>query len=263
MSYLQDKKRKNKKTRNVFFTVLGILLFIFFSTAIFNFFSSSSHAVLTPIVSLGNRIGNNFSNAKVFFLSKSALSSENNELKNKLIEQEAKLANYEALFNENEKIKEILLRKPEGRKMVLSGILGNPNQSPYDTLIVDAGSDHGIEVGNHVFAYGDIPIGIVKEVSSSTSKVMLYSTYGEKLSATLSGSDTFIELIGRGRGNFEVILPRDFELANGTLALLPGIHPYTLAEVTDIISDPRDPFKKALLKSPINIFELKFVEVEI
>ncbi|MBP6866247.1 MAG: rod shape-determining protein MreC [Candidatus Pacebacteria bacterium] len=263
MSYLQDKKRKNKKNLRVFFVVLSITLFIFFSATIFSFFSASSHFVLTPVVSLGRRIGNNLSNINVFFASKKALIEENNELKNKVLEREARLANHEALFNENEKIKEILLRKPEGRQMVLAGILGNPNQSPYDTLIIDAGSDVGIVVGNHVFAYGDVPVGVVSEVSGRTAKVMLYSTYGQKQSAVLSGSDTFIELIGRGRGNFEVVLPRDFELVNGTLALLPGINPYTIAEVTDVISDPRDPFKKALLKSPINIFELKFVEVQI
>lgn len=263
MSYLQDKKRKDKKHLRVFLVVIFIALFMFFSATIFNFFSTSTHFVLTPVISLGRRVGNNFGNINVFFTSKKSLIDENNELRNKLLEGEARLANYEALFNENEKIKEILLRKGESRQMVLSGILGNPNQSPYNTLIIDAGTDNGVDVGNQVFAYGDVPIGIVKDVSSRTAKVVLYSTYGEKLSAVLSGSDTFVELIGRGRGNFEVVLPRDFDLANGTSVLLPGIHPYTIALVTDVISDPRDPFKKALLKSPINIFELKFVQIEI
>ncbi|HEY4478039.1 MAG TPA: rod shape-determining protein MreC [Candidatus Paceibacterota bacterium] len=263
MSYLQDKKRRNKKRSRVFLVVFLIAFFVLFSATIFSFFSRSAHFVLTPVVSLGRRIGNNLGNVGVFFASKKALVEENNELKSKVLEQEARLANHEALFNENEKIKEILMRKPEGRQMVLAGILGNPNQSPYDTLIIDIGSDSNIQVGSHVFAYGDVPVGVVSEVSGRTAKVMLYSTYGQKQSAVLSGSDTFIELIGRGRGNFEVVLPRDFELVAGTLALLPGIHPYTIAEVTDVISDPRDPFKKALLKSPINIFELKFVEVQI
>jgi len=45
--------------------------------------------------------------------------------------------------------------------------------------------------------------------------------------------------------------------------VLPGITPYTLGIVQTILSDPRDSFQKALLVSPVNIFELKFVEVEI
>ena len=69
-------------------------------------------------------------------------------------------------------------------------------------------------------------------------------------------------MIGRGGGNFEMILPRDFILEKGTEVVLPVITPYTLGIVQTILSDPRDSFQKALLASPVNIFELKFVEVE-
>jgi len=59
-----------------------------------------------------------------------------------------------------------------------------------------------------------------------------------------------------------MILPRDFVLEKGNEVVLPGITPYTLGVVETIISDPRDSFQKALLVSPVNIQELKFVEVE-
>ena len=60
-----------------------------------------------------------------------------------------------------------------------------------------------------------------------------------------------------------MILPRDITLQKGDLVTIPGINPYTLAVVETVISDPRDPFTKALLSSPVNVQELKFVEVEI
>lgn len=263
MSYLQDKKRKKQRNLRRFIFITLLALFIIFSASVSAFMMQGTHTILTPLLSMGNRVSQNITNIKTFFTSKNALQKENETLKSELAGIEARLANYEVLFNENEKIKEILLRKPGERTMLLAGILGNPNQSPYDTLIIDAGEENNIKIGDNVFAYGDVPIGVVSEVASRTAKVKLYSTYGEKMSAVLAGSDTFIELVGRGRGNFEVILPRDFELVQGTLVLLPGLHPYVLAEVVTVISDPRDPFKKALLKSPINIFELKFVEVQI
>ena len=68
-------------------------------------------------------------------------------------------------------------------------------------------------------------------------------------------------MIERGGGNFEMILPRDFILERGSVVTLPGIFPYVVAIVDTIISDPRDSFAKILLTSPINIQELKFVEV--
>jgi len=70
------------------------------------------------------------------------------------------------------------------------------------------------------------------------------------------------ELVGRGGGNFEMTMPKNFILQKGDQVVLPGPYPYVLAIVEKIISDPRDLFTKALLVSPVNIQELKFVEVE-
>jgi hypothetical protein len=71
-----------------------------------------------------------------------------------------------------------------------------------------------------------------------------------------------MQLVGRGGGNFEMILPRDLVVANEATVVLPGITPYVVAVVETILTDPRDSYQKALLASPINIFELNLVEVE-
>ena len=263
MSYLQDRKKKQKKYTQLLLLAVVFAICIAVSITFFDFFSRIGHTVFSPVLAMTNRVSTNIKNVKTFFISKTSLALENQELKQQLLAIDARLANYEAIFNENEKIKEILLRKPGEKKMLLAGILGTQNKSLYDSLIIDAGLTQGLEVGDRVFAYGDIPIGTIADVFSESARVSLYSTSGENMSAVLSGSDTFIELVGRGRGNFEVILPRDFDIVEGTLVLLPGLTPYALAEVVTVISDPRDPFKKALLKSPINILELKFVQIEI
>ena len=43
--------------------------------------------------------------------------------------------------------------------MILSAILSKPNQSPYDTLIIDVGTQEGLKTGDTVFALGNVPIG--------------------------------------------------------------------------------------------------------
>ena len=60
-----------------------------------------------------------------------------------------------------------------------------------------------------------------------------------------------------------MILTRDFILLKEDQVVLPGINTYVVGVVETIISDPRDSFQKALLIAPVNIWELKFVEVEI
>ena len=127
-----------------------------------------------------------------------------------------------------------------------------------------------------VFARGFIPIGRVAEIYPNFSKIILFSTAGEKTQVVVSigtsndaslvadsvDQNLFMELVGRGGGNFEMTLPRDIVLVKGNQVVLPSINPRVVAVVETIISDPRDPFTKALLVSPVNIQELKFVQVE-
>ena len=173
------------------------------------------------------------------------------------------MSNYNSILIENINLKEILGRKNEKTAMILAAVLSKPNQSPYDTIIIDAGTKQGLKTGDVIFALGNIPIGRVSNVYPNSSKVILFSNSGEKMQVVISGKDVFMEVVGRGGGNFEMILPRDFILVKGDQVVLPGITSYVLGIVETIISDPRDPFVKALLVSPANIQELKFVQVEL
>jgi hypothetical protein len=140
--------------------------------------------------------------------------------------------------------------------------------------------NQGVIEGQKVFALGNISIGYIAEVYANSSKVVLFSNPGEKTEVVISlgslndsqngtlpideqnGRDVFMQLVGRGGGNFEIVLPKSIILPNGTEAVLPGITPYVLGTVQATLSDSRDSFQKALLSIPINIQELKFVEVE-
>jgi len=217
--------------------------------------------IFRPVLILGNNIGEKFSNISSFFYSKNILLENNINLRLDLNEKETMLSNYNSILAENIQMKEILGRKIEKTNMVISTILSKPNHSLYDTLIIDTGAKNSISEGKRVFAFGNIPIGRIAEVYSDSSKVILFSNPGEKTEVVV-GKDIFMQVIGRGGGNFEMNLVKDIVLEKGMEVVLPGIHPYVLGIVETIISDPRDFFQKALLISPVNIQELKFVEVE-
>jgi len=262
MSYLLDKKIQRNKFFKYILSAVILFIFIYFRNPIGGGLSYVSSLVFRPVLILGNNIEEKLSNASAYFYSKNSLFSENENLKSKLDEQMAEMANYNSVLDDNSKMKEILGRKDTKANMVLAGILSKPSQSPYDTLIIDAGENNSIVPGQRVFALGNVPIGRIAEVYLNSSKVILYSNPGEQTEVVVSDKDTFMQIVGRGGGNFEMILPRDFVIEKGTEVVLPGIIPYTVATVQTIISDPRDSFEKALLASPVNIQELKFVEVE-
>jgi cell shape-determining protein MreC len=261
MSYLLDKKEKRKKSLNIFLGILVLVVLFYFRANLWRGFSSVVLFSFRPVLILGNSVGEKFSNLGAYFVSKSSLVAENQSMRAKLSEEESRMINYNIIFAENENLKGILGRKNINTMMVLGNILARPNKSPYDTIVIDVGTGQGIKVGNTVFALGNVPIGKVAEVYSNSSKIILFSSPGEKTQAIIPGKDIFMELIGRGGGNFEMVLPRDLTLQEGDQVTMPGINPYVLATVETIISDLRDSFTKALLVSPVNIQELKFVEV--
>ncbi|MEI8174496.1 MAG: rod shape-determining protein MreC [bacterium] len=272
MSYLLDKKIKRKKFIYLLTSIVICIILFYFRLGIWNGFSFLSHTIFRPVIILGDSIGEQIQNASSYFISKSSLYSENESLKSQLNENKMMMVNYNSLLVENLNLKEILGRKNIKMNVVLSAILSKPNQSLYDTLVIDAGEKQGIKVGDMVFALGNVPIGRVSDVYSSSSKVILFSNSGEKTQVVVenksvsagvnTGKNIFMEIVGRGGGNFEMILPRDFTVLKGDEVTLPGIMSYVVGTVETIISDPRDPFIKALLVSPVNIQELKFVEVE-
>ncbi len=262
MSYLLDKKIKQKKFSKIVLGIIVLLVLFFFRTGIFNSFSSITQVIFRPVLVAGNNIGGKFKSLGIYFVSKNSLYAENQDLRTKLDFNEARMTNYDSVVADANSLKEILGRKSTKIDMVLAGILERPNQSAYDTLLIDAGTEQGIKTGDTVFAKGNIPIGRVADIFSNSSKVILFSSAGEKTMAIVSGKDMTLELIGRGGGNFEMILPKDFTLQPREQVTLPGINAFVVAIAETMIFDPRDSFNKALLTSPVNVQQLKFVEIE-
>jgi len=263
MNYLLDKKIKRDKYLKTALGVIVLIVVFYFRSGIFNGFSYVGEIIFHPVLVLGNNIMEKFGNLGAYFTSKNSLYLQNQNLQSQLNQEETRISNYNSLLLENDNLKEILGRKDTKEPAILAAILSKPNRSIYDTLIIDAGTKEGIKEGDTVFALGNVPIGRIALAYSNSSKVILFSNSGEKTQAVVLGINIFMELVGRGGGNFEMIMPKDFILQKGDQVVMPGINPYLLAVVERIIFDPRDPFVKALLASPVNVQELKFVEVSI
>jgi cell shape-determining protein MreC len=263
MSYLLDKKNKQKKIVYGGFFIFIFIFFFYFRVGVWKGLSFVGHNIFRPVLVLGNSVGNTLSNFKVYLSFTSSLLEENKNLKIEIENNKMSTLNHQTLLSENVDLKNILNRKIENKNMILGAILSKPNQNAYDIILIDIGTKNGVQVGDKVFAYGNVPIGRVDTVYEDSANVTLFSTSGEKTQVVVSDKNVYMELVGRGGGNFEMILPRDFVLTKGDTVNLPGINPRVVGIVETILSDPRDPFIKALIVSPVNIQELKFVEVEL
>ncbi|OHA27896.1 MAG: hypothetical protein A3C08_00150 [Candidatus Taylorbacteria bacterium RIFCSPHIGHO2_02_FULL_47_18] len=190
-----------------------------------------------------------------FFRSRAGLASENAALKEALADARA----------ENEFMKAISAVQKDGavfsgvgENTIIASILSRPRWSAYDTLIIGAGVAGGVEVGMRAFASGFV-IGEVVEVGSRTASVFLYSTPDRKVVAQIAGKFP-TELAGSGGGTFEAIVPRGLPVSVGDGAFAHDISPKLFA-IVDAVAESGEGTAKIYLRLPINIFELRTVEV--
>ncbi len=257
----RDKKEIAKKKRlikNIIF------LIIFLCLASFGVFASSGsllNYIGKPIWKAKNIVIEKVEDSGYVVRTKSSVYKENENLKKENTDIKNSMINYQILKDENTLLKESFDRIPIEKDFVLSSILTKPNYSPYDTIIIDIGTDSNISTGDKVYANDLTPIGEVSEVYAKTSLVTLYTNPGEVTEAMMEGSNTSVDLIGRGGGNFEMSIPVDLTFLKDGFIYLPGLQSEIVAIIEEVISSPNDPVKKLLLRSPINVQNLKWVFV--
>jgi cell shape-determining protein MreC len=261
MSYRLSKRNQRRKITAVIGIILALSLLFYLRMPIYSGLAKFFHIIARPVWKFESNLADRFNILFSKSQSKESLIEENERLKARIEELENKFADRNVLAEENEKLKAALGRK-ESRNLVLASILSKPNRSFYDTLIVDAGLNEGIAAGDRVFAGGDVFIGTVESVFPETSKIKLLSTPGEKLDVILSGRDIYLQASGLGGGNFEISLARGIEVLRGASVILPGLHPFVVGTAEEIVVDPRNPLQRIILRSPVNIQELRFVEIE-
>jgi len=256
-----DKKQiiKRKKTiRNIIgfgiFFILCVVGILSWTGQIFNFMGR-------PIWKTENFITQGIYNINYLFRTKSSISKENHNLIEEISSLRITMIDYQILKGEVDQLKELLGRLPEKNNFILGNILTKPNHSPYDTLIIDVGNND-IKEGNLVYAVGNIPIGKVGKVYDKTSLITLYSNPGQKTGGFINETNASVELMGRGGGNFEMIIPLELQADKGTIVYLPANTSEVIAIVQEVISNPSDPFKKVILSSPVNVQNLKWVQVK-
>jgi rod shape-determining protein MreC len=249
---------KNKK-RNVFLSISVILVLIL----IFSFSGPRSFVfgIASPFWVIKSSFFYFVSDNVNLLKSKSDLIQENFNLKQQNKKDENDLLLKDLVIAENDDLKSILSRKSSNQKSILSTILVKPTLSPYDTLIIDVGLNENISVGDRVVADGNVFIGYISEVYDNSSKVILYSSPGEKVQVLIGSSNIEKEALGMCGGNFGVSIPREIDIKEGDPIVIPSISPNLFGVVEKVEFKESDAFQKVLFKNTVNINELKWVLV--
>lgn len=257
-----DKKQITKRKKIIRKIICFGAFFILASIGVLSLTGQLFNYIGRPIWKVENFITTSLYNVNYLFRTKASISNENHNLIEEISSLRTTMIDYQILKKENNQLKETIGRFPVKNNFVLGNILTKPNHSPYDTIIIDIGSNMGIKSGNLVYTDGNIPIGNVNKIYNNSSLVTLYTNPGQKTEGFIDETNASVMLTGRGGGNFEMIIPIELSVLKETIIYLPGSNSEVLALVDEVISKPSDPFKKVILSSPVNVQNLKWVQVK-
>jgi len=261
MNYLL--KSKGEKPQKKILKATSILIFVILFAYLLstNFSKNILFAIGKPLWGISSSVVTFWDSNIEVFRSKKSLIEENNNLLAEIESSRKDLLFLDLAKKENETLKDLLNRKKLKDNLILASVLVKPGFSPYDTLIVDAGKNDNISVGELVMAGASVFIGEVAEVYDSSSKIKLYSSPGEKINVLVGPNNILKEAQGIGDGNFKIEVPKEVGVKVGDSVVIPSINTNVFGIVEKVESKETDSFQTVLFKNPVNIHELKFVEV--
>lgn len=151
---------------------------------------------------------------------------------------------------------------------VTAGVVARPPNSPYDTLVLSAGSDDGVALGMIAFALpagrqgaGGAPIGVITSVSSNFSRATLYSAPGMIVNGWIGKNNLPITIKGAGAGAMNASAARSAGISAGDIVYAPGPGMLAIGSVVRVDSDPTSPSVTLRIMPALNIFSVAWVVI--
>ena len=240
----------------VFFLILCGLAYLFPDVV-----RNTTRTVSLPFWHGSSALTGAYSHIKEFFIFKNTLISENAILKAEAASLKLKEMDYDILMKENQDLKNQLGRLDISPR-ILSKVLSKPPSSPYDTFILDAGSNQGVALGNKVYLSDNVIIGLIKNVTPRTSLVELFSSSAVKQESVLSRTGASYGLNGNGGANFVLEVPKDADILWGDVFIYPALTTSVIGAVYYIDTNSQSAFKTVYIRIPGNVFTAQSVYIE-
>lgn len=194
-----------------------------------------------------------------------SIQRENEALRDQLYALKIREAEFNQMKVEYEDLKALMnvastsTSLKRGSSAVTAHVLSKPPFTPYDTFIVDAGSDDGVLLGDLVYANEALVIGRVTRVTARTSYVTLFSSGNQTQEFLVTRTGVSVAVSGMGGGNFALYIPKDFDIVVGDTLREPSYDVGVVATIYAIDETSQNSFKRVYARVPKAIFQSKFV----
>ncbi|MFM2374097.1 MAG: rod shape-determining protein MreC [Candidatus Parcubacteria bacterium] len=134
-----------------------------------------------------------------------------------------------------------ILDARSGEARIAAAILSSPSDTPYDTLVVDRGTQDGVKEGAVVYGASGAPLGTIVRAHNNTSVVVLFSTPGTITSLYAPREKILAKATGIGGGVFSLLMPHGSSVKEGDIVTMPTLGGEPVGTVSRVWSDPAEP----------------------
>lgn len=207
-----------------------------------------------------------------FFVDIEEIKTENEELKQKVEELEAKVIDYEQLYAENETLKKQISLTEEypDYKVVPADIISDSFTNWEATYVVNKGSKDGIVAGMTVIAENGL-VGYVESVTNSTAKIISILDAGNSVSSRVSRTREIVICKGSlslaEKQQLKVInIPLDTSLIEGDkleTSGVGGVYPkgISIGKVTEVLNKKNPLENEAIVELSVDFRKIETVAI--
>lgn len=219
-------------------------------------FPSALLAAAAPFFRLSSAISSSTSSIFSGFAATAKLATE----RDALINDNATLGQENAVLTARvADLERLLGSAPPPAPGVVAGVLARPPLTAYDTLVVGAGSNAGVAVGDVAYASSSIPLGVVTAVAGGSARITLLSAGGEATEGWVGEARVPVTLRGVGSGAFVASAPRAASTTIGDQVYVAGPGSAPVGVVRTQGGEASAPFITLGVAGIVNIFSLPYV----
>ncbi len=246
-------------TPTTLYAAAGVTLFLVVLLGMRLFAPDALLALMSPLMRAGTVTTASVSSAGSVFEGKASLEQDKERYATENARLIAENAQLRARVSD---LTELVGTRTERSTGALAGIIARPPVSPYDVLVIDAGTEEGVRSGSVVLGAGGMPIGTVASVSKQNARVLLYSSPGRETEAWAGEKRTPMTLVGQGSGAVTAYAPRDAGIAPGDGVFVSGPGALAIGTVAEVHTDPVSPKSRIIIRPLVNPFSITWVTVD-
>lgn len=194
---------------------------------------------------------------------------ENEGLRAQNTALDVEIARLTSVRDENRELRSILgFAEKQKTSPVIAHVLARTPEDGTHTILLDRGSDDGVAIEMPVIAEGGVLVGKIFKVGRTNSTALLLTDTRSRVGASAQNTVRTQGLVQGERGlSLEMrLIPQNEEIRVDDLIVTSGIEPLiprglVIGRVKEVQTQEKNPFKKALITSPIAFDQIGIVAI--